>query len=145
MANYQQAPTLLEVGKDLWEGKKDPKGSGFLMIDNRIIYHIYKNTNPRSKAPFGVMMFLLGCSSTGNFNISEKVVEDRMGIKRGTYYDALGVLEELGYVERSHGESITIRYDHLYEEIIGSIPPDKSIPPESIPVDPTRDGSIPVD
>lgn len=145
MANTQQAPALCNVGKDLWKGQKGSNGEGRLEIDNRIFYHIYKTTGPRSKAPMGVMLFLLGCKSDGSFKIPEALIENRLGIKRGTYYDALGVLEELGYIDRVQGQSITIRYDKLYEEIIGSTGPDQSIGAESIPVDASRDGSIPID
>ena len=145
MANTQQAPALCNVGKDLWKGQKGPSGEGRLEIDNRIFYHIYKTTSARSKAPLGVMLFLLGCKSDGTFKISEGLVENRLGIKRGTYYDALGALEELGYIDRVSGQSITIRYDKLYEEIIGSTGSDQSIGAESIPIDASCNGSIPVD
>ena len=145
MANMQQAPALCNVGKELWKGQKGSNGEGRLELDNRIFYHIYKQTSSRSKAPLGVMLFLMGCKSDGTFNISEGLIEKRLGIKRGTYYDALAALEELGYIERVAGKSITLRYDKLYEEIVGSTGADQSGGIDSGGADASPDGSIPVD
>lgn len=109
-AVIQKAPALKQIGREKWE----QSSSGRLIVDNEIVYTIYKATGAKSKTQFGLMMFLLGCAQDGRFSIPVKTVEDRMGIKEGTYYKVLNELVELGLLDWKKGSDIVIRYDNIW-------------------------------
>ena len=111
MANHISAPTLYQQGKELWE----TDSSGRLIVDNSIMYAVYKVTGDKSKTQFGLMMFFLGCAQDGRFNIPAKEVEKRMGIGNKLYYKVLKELVNLGLIDWEREKSITIRYDNLWK------------------------------
>lgn len=114
MANNLQAPILRARGKEIWEQNgKCPYGK--LIIDNEIVYAVYKATADKSKTQFGIMMFLLGSAQDGRFSVPHKTVENRMGIKENTYYKNLKDLADIGLIEWKRGSDIVICYDKLWE------------------------------
>ena len=55
-----------------------------------------------SPSAFEIYLYLV--SNNGNIqNLSPKDIENSLGIKRATYYEALGKLEEAGYLYREDG------------------------------------------
>ena len=109
-----QAPRLLEKGKEVWDQESNCE-FGKVIVDNKIMYTIYRVTGDKSKTQFGLMMFLLGCAQDGRFLIPQKTVEDRMGIKENTYYKVLKELVGLGLIDWHRGSDIVIRYDNIWK------------------------------
>lgn len=55
-----------------------------------------------SPSAFEIYLYLV--SNNGNIQkLSPKDIENSLGIKRATYYEALGKLEEVGYLYRENG------------------------------------------
>lgn len=55
-----------------------------------------------SPSAFEIYLYLV--SNNGNIQkLSPKDIENNLGIKRATYYEALGKLEEVGYLYRENG------------------------------------------
>ena len=68
-------------------------------LKNKVWMDAAKRLSPSA---FEIYLYLV--SNNGNIQkLSSKDIENSLGIKRATYYEALGKLEEAGYLYREDG------------------------------------------
>ncbi len=105
MGNTKQAPVLVHEG-DKMDGKQ------FYIIDQRVIEVIFNKLSGKNGNALKLILFLLGNSGTGNFRVSEKIVEKQTGMNDKSYRRARDELEELEWIKHEKGK-ITVLYQNI--------------------------------
>ena len=104
MANYNQAPTLK------FNGHKN-KGQ-FYQIPQDLADIIF-NELGNSSAQLRIMMVLLGTKE--GFNISDKWICERTGLKHPSYINARKALVNKGWLTHEAAKGITVNINAIYE------------------------------
>lgn len=105
MGNTKQAPVLIHEGD-----KMDAKQ--YFIYDQRLITTIFNKLNGKNGNALKLMLFLLGNSGTGNFRVSEKIVEKQTGMNSKSYRRTRDELEELNWIKHEQGK-ITVMYQNI--------------------------------
>ena len=105
MGNTKQAPVLIHEG-DLQDGKQ------FYIIEQGLIETIFNELSGKNGNALKLILFLIGNSGTGNFRVSEKIVEKQTGMNSKSYRRARDELEELEWIKHDKGK-ITVKYQNI--------------------------------
>lgn len=112
MPNQLKAPKLLASGSKMRELKEKDWGK---TIRPQILESIFFQQLGNSSAQLRLILFLTGNANDGSFAVPEKTVCERLGFKDAKQYrSARDGLIARGWI--THGESITINYDKIYED-----------------------------
>lgn len=104
MANYNQAPRLVHLGqKELKEG--------FIGIPNELYFTICKEIGPSAAGQLKLILLLIGTAE--DWGVSEKWVEQVIGLKKGSYVSARNGLAERGWIDLSEKGKIKVDYDAI--------------------------------